>query len=493
MITSTSMTSLKRFQYESLLDEEDLRRHNRKNFSKRFAWAAVVVLALVGVVALRNSNKQGGQKKGEHTIPTLLSVVHHETGKYVWALENPLYEKLKHARVIYHDEAMSRTATDYKTRIMESPTLQVDRTKIKLRDPVTLSWTMGKDHRGESVLADNDVIMLHCGDQVYETDLNQKQFLDAATISQARATSLKHSADVGRKYQEQQWHFPAFPVLRQDVCQFSLLQLVPGDESDTYALLDTSSVIQIEASRTTPTSIHLALGNSPSEMVVQFITGYEKGQPVARYSRQGSKKSEFNKATGTSHTYTANDLCEAPANITEAGKFQPPGIMHVIRLTGLEPNTEYQYQVGLSHGQGITWSESFSFTSAPLVGDTAPHSLIVYGDQGCSSEGCDGWGPGGEATIGLTTREVDNPKDGLPIRSIHHFGDLSYAKGAGHVWDMWMELVSSFTTKVPLMVAIGNHEYDHLSGGDNGRDPSGVSTADGYRPLWGNFHNDSNG
>ena len=36
-------------------------------------------------------------------------------------------------------------------------------------------------------------------------------------------------------------------------------------------------------------------------------------------------------------------------------------------------------------------------------------------------------------------------------------------------------------------------EYDHIGGGGYSKDPSGEVTVDGYRPQWGNFHNDSGG
>jgi hypothetical protein len=43
------------------------------------------------------------------------------------------------------------------------------------------------------------------------------------------------------------------------------------------------------------------------------------------------------------------------------------------------------------------------------------------------------------------------------------------------------------------MVAVGNHEYDHTDGGGPGKDPSGVETAHGFMPSWGNFAEDSGG
>ena len=68
----------------------------------------------------------------------------------------------------------------------------------------------------------------------------------------------------------------------------------------------------------------------------------------------------------------------------------------------------------------------------------------------------------------------------------------SYANGAAHVWDQWFEMIRPFSHSLPLMIAIGNHEYDHLSGG-LGKDPSGVGTDNGYQPSWGNFGNESEG
>jgi Calcineurin-like phosphoesterase len=54
-------------------------------------------------------------------------------------------------------------------------------------------------------------------------------------------------------------------------------------------------------------------------------------------------------------------------------------------------------------------------------------------------------------------------------------------------------MIEPFSTRIPLMIAIGNHEYDHVAGG-KGKDPSGVKTDDGFQPTWGNFMvNDSGG
>ena len=233
----------------------------------------------------------------------------------------------------------------------------------------------------------------------------------------------------------------------------------------------------------TPHSIHMSYSHVPSELVIEFVTG-EPGSPVAMFgSQNATTTTTTRKVEGTSHTYTADAMCGAPANQQEVGKFQPPGYLHVVRLTGLELDTVYEYKVGLASGQGIVWSDVFSFRSAPAVGDPAPFTYIVYGDQGCPSVG---WGNGGLWISAMTAREEG-------IRAVHHFGDLSYARGAAHIWDDWFDMLQAFSTKVPLHVGVGNHEYDHVSGGENGKDPSGVEEDHGFMPEWGNYFNDSGG
>jgi hypothetical protein len=65
--------------------------------------------------------------------------------------------------------------------------------------------------------------------------------------------------------------------------------------------------------------------------------------------------------------------------------------------------------------------------------------------------------------------------------------------GAAHIWDEWMHMVQSFAVSVPLMVGVGNHEYDHTRGGAGGKDPSGIAEDHGFMPEWGNFGDDSGG
>ena len=454
-----------------------------------FFHSTTVFISLMDL-SIRSHGNYNNYGKREHTIPTLLSVVDDATGSYVYALENPLYERLKRTKIIFDPNEEELGIKE----ILEYPTLHLkladnnSTSSIYPRDALTLSWTLGKRRDGTNVVNNDAVILLYCG---YQQDLQERtvqnphQFLEAATISMARATSRKHDdreVSSQRLDGENAWYFPSFPVIGHEACHFGLFQALPND--NTYVRWAFSDVLKIINGKSTPSAIHLALGDSIDTMVVQFKTGIQ-GTPVVRYGVD--RDSLLFSTSGTSKTYTADDMCQAPANQQEAGKFHPPGQLHVVTLIHLEPNTTYYYQVGLKDKEmQLTWSPSLSqFVSAPEVkADSEPFSYIVYGDQGCPSVG---WGEGGAWTAAMTAREVDGLSNRLPIRAVHHFGDISYARGAAHVWDDWFQMISSFTTRVPLMISIGNHEYDHSGGGGDGKDPSGVIDPGGYRPKWGNY------
>ncbi|KAG7355945.1 metallophosphoesterase [Nitzschia inconspicua] len=452
-----------------------------------------------------------------HFLPTLLAVVDPETNNFVYALNNTLYERMLHS-VEYVMEDPTEVHTQQqrkrlcKNQKCELPQIWLDKASISANDyndnggssSVTLTWTMGRDGKHDNVvLQDSDVIALYCQDND-----NPEGFLEAATIAQAKATSARN----GGSTPGNTWYIPRFPTLRQDSCHFRLYLVTESNvknwsnpkhlSTDTqwqYIHVASTEPFTIENARETPTAIHLAYSDTFSTMIVQFTTGTMstdsvQAVPLVRFSEVISRSqphitiasSDFEIAEGISDTYTASDMCQEPANQTEAGKFYPPGLLHTVEIHNLKASTAYQYQVGMSvNGSVSVWSEPSTFVTAPNDGDEkySEFSYIVYGDQGCPETGCD---DGKKWLSAMMKRESD-------VTSIHHFGDISYANGAAHMWDAWFEMIEPFSTKIPLMIAIGNHEYDHSAGGKV-KDPSGVQTDDGYQPSWGNFlGNDSGG
>ena len=171
----------------------------------------------------------------------------------------------------------------------------------------------------------------------------------------------------------------------------------------------------------------------------------------------------------------------------------PPGYLHTVKVTNLEPNTEYIYKVGLGFGQGVKWTDdTFEFrTSAPPGGlstssDKPAVTFLAVADLGCEgvTHGKDAPpdGDGANQVSQLITSIINN----RTIDSVHLIGDLSYADGAAHIWDVFMnDVLQPYASRVPTMIAIGNNEYDHTEGGGGGKDPSGITSPSGFQPNWG--------
>ena len=60
-----------------------------------------------------------------------------------------------------------------------------------------------------------------------------------------------------------------------------------------------------------------------------------------------------------------------------------------------------------------------------------------------------------------------------------------------YVWEKWFYLIEPYATHIPYMIGVGNHEYDHTTGGEH--DPSHAKGPGGFRPIWFNGNDDSGG
>jgi Purple acid Phosphatase, N-terminal domain len=405
--------------FEPLLDEEDV-----QNINQRRLWASTCLIFLICVCFLshsfdmhiwtfptrnlpstfRNDNippssKEEGGYHDEHTLPTILSIIDPSTDKYINAIENTLYQELK-ALMITERRNLERVDRNF-------PLFLDKYIMYPLRQPLTIFWEPSLFANDPTTLNKDNLIALYC-----PADSPHANFLDAATIDQILATSRRHGGK-----NENEWYIPSFPITKHDTCEFRLFSRHVtkdvGNSNNVLEWMGSSPTLHLPAASRTPNNIHLALSHDPEEIVVQFQTG-ERGTPIAMFGIESD--TSFQKVEGTTHTYRAEDLCAEPANVTEVGKFQDPGMIHVVRLTNLQPNTQYVYKVGLASGQGVVWSDYFNFQSPPSVGLLESFSFLVYGDQGCPEVG---WGLGGAWTAAMAAREKG-------IRMVHHFGDLSY-------------------------------------------------------------------
>ncbi|KAG7387325.1 hypothetical protein PHYBOEH_008274 [Phytophthora boehmeriae] len=180
---------------------------------------------------------------------------------------------------------------------------------------------------------------------------------------------------------------------------------------------------------------HISLSEDETGMTVMFNSASTK-TPMVRYGESAEDLSF--EATGTSSTYRASDMCHAPATTIGQQSFRDPGYMHTVALTGLKPNTYYFYQYG--HG-GNNWSKVRRFKSRPAAG-TKYANIIAYADMGTFA------GPGAASTAGRVYEEVvGNGYDSFLL----HFGDISYARSDGSIWDHFFHLIEPYATRVYVL------------------------------------------
>ncbi|KAF1336556.1 Calcineurin-like phosphoesterase, partial [Globisporangium splendens] len=258
-------------------------------------------------------------------------------------------------------------------------------------------------------------------------------------------------------------------------CNYTVVYYNFQPEQNDHVAIGTLEV-GMKESFNVPKHGHIALTEKQDEMAVMFNSASQR-TPKVKY---GLTRSELtSESSGTSTTYTAADMCEAPANITSQVWFRDPGFMHKVFLRGLASGKMYFYQFGNDEDG---WSAVYSFQSRPDP-SVKTAKFIAYADMGV-----DGGAPSATSTAVRVYQDVLNGYDGFLL----HFGDISYARGHGHIWDQFFHLIEPYATRIPYMVSIGNHEYDYLSGGNH--DPSGaVDPHDGgmtFRPKWGNFQTD---
>jgi len=254
-------------------------------------------------------------------------------------------------------------------------------------------------------------------------------------------------------------------------CEFRYYRNEVGGEYT--ALVARSNLVTFKGGPDQPQHGHLSLTNDPSQMRVMWISG-NGDAPTVWY---GSAKNKLDfKASATTKTYKREDMCAFPA--TSVFAFVDPGLIHDALLTGLKPGLRYYYRFGSEKAM----SPIYNFTTPLAAGDPTPHKFIVYGDMGMDPL----YSPGGQETANRVLEEYrDNH-----IRHVFHNGDISYAIGWAFLWDLWMSGIQPYSTLVPYMVGVGNHEQDHKSGGS--KDPSGAP-GNGYHPKWGNYGSDSGG
>lgn len=167
---------------------------------------------------------------------------------------------------------------------------------------------------------------------------------------------------------------------------------------------------------------------------------------------------------------------------------------HLVDLPNLPPLTRFYFRVGDPLGSGI--SEEFSFKTGPpsggrVKGQALQMQVAVFGDMGLVNS---------QATIALLETLVTKGLNGTPpIDFVMHVGDIGYgdqypAYMYERVWQQFFFNMAPIMSRVPYMVAPGNHEFG--CGHDECEDDTGdfvtygmrfalpVRTYGGLSPMW---------
>ncbi|GAB4305676.1 MAG: hypothetical protein Kow0090_21140 [Myxococcota bacterium] len=124
--------------------------------------------------------------------------------------------------------------------------------------------------------------------------------------------------------------------------------------------------------------------------------------------------------------------------------------IHIAEICGLEPETEYFYQVGgVSEKGEKAFSDIYSFKTAPdprKPQESYKFKFIVLGD---SRTDYDKW----QEVIVAAAKE--DPA------FILHTGDFVESGGNQGDWEIWFEKAKDALVKYPLIASHGNHEWNH--------------------------------
>ncbi|CAI9096465.1 OLC1v1032622C1 [Oldenlandia corymbosa var. corymbosa] len=204
-----------------------------------------------------------------------------------------------------------------------------------------------------------------------------------------------------------------------------------------------------------PVYPRLAQGKTWDEMTVTWTSGYglDDGEPFVEWGRKGEKQSRSPAGT---LTFGRNSLCGPPA--TTVG-WRDPGFIHTSYLKDLWPNVLYTYKLGHQlHSGSYIWSQTYEFRSSPYPGQNSLQRVVIFGDMGKDeADGSNEYNNFQYAALNTTNQLIKDLKN---IDIVFHIGDIVYANGYLSQWDQFTSQVEPIASRVPYMVASGNHERD---------------------------------
>jgi hypothetical protein len=275
-----------------------------------------------------------------------------------------------------------------------------------------------------------------------------------------------------------------FSVLnhRSPTLRFMLLSFPPESPDRSKVLAVSPSMFN----RITdlPSYGHLTIGEDPSSVVVQWISGSNLSQGV-EYRLAGESQEETFTAASSVVSYAKEELCGPPAN---SFGYIHPGFIHSATLT-MNPtwsNSLVLYRYG---SDAVGWSEESSFKFLPPPSAEKALVFLAFNDVsqalnptlfenppcplGCRRMPWLPWCPpycGGiefTSSFGANSKKLTSmleKEDSAHLALM--IGDLSYAMGYVADWDSFGQQFEEAFRRLPLAIGMGNHERDWPGTGD---------------------------
>jgi 3',5'-cyclic AMP phosphodiesterase CpdA len=245
-----------------------------------------------------------------------------------------------------------------------------------------------------------------------------------------------------------------------------------------------------------PWGIHLALAEPPAQLKVMWSTYND--------SSAAGPSAVMLRASGTAPNYAKSAETPAPVAVfngstgrfVDGGKKQAAQWLHNVTLTGLVPGQRYEYRVGAGPAAaaaaaaaanatgsgGEYWSgkwiplvfrsslaspasasastsdstPSASAAAAAAASAAAPLKIVAIADLGHNAN------DNGGTIAGILEAEIESDPS-APPDVLLHAGDLAYDfhTDDGSVGDRFMVDMERVASRVPWMVAPGNHEAEY--------------------------------
>ena len=182
-----------------------------------------------------------------------------------------------------------------------------------------------------------------------------------------------------------------------------------------------------------PRGVHIAYGPDPASTMNVGWSGPPATEAVVRYGEVGDPKA----------TRSA-EVSSVPGK-----RF----VTYVANLTGLDPATEYEYEVSLD---GATRGP---FTFETAADATDGFRVTAVGDHGIA----DPDNPGQRANTDDPERVMAAAFDREPAFQILA-GDIAYANGKPSTWELYFDTFEAYFAEHPFMTVPGNHEAEPGTG-----------------------------